>query len=377
MSTKTYRRVFIVFSSLMAFAMISSAIIPALSRNVGQTRTEDATPVPTATPFPMPDDLSAVTFDDIYLHSSGLLTVAQPPGWIVSSETNDAYSIKVQMHHPQYLTIIDAYVEKPSVVPETPEMLDAYFTEAVLNNSWSSYTSWEEMGVRRIEDDQLIIDFQLMMGNSEYISRHIAWTEGEWIYVVRAVTPQIGRDLLLHLIDGLIPTLHVNEELTGTPLAWSAYFDSSDKHILRFPQNWTLADEAPGLPASIEGMDGVVLRVEAQEGAVADADEALSWVETSRSGIEALDVEELEQGGFSGFAVSYSYTTVDGERQSGLAVLLNGPQNKLHVANLRLRLADVNFHSDEAHEVYAILWQVMDSFRLMPDLDVVGTGSAS
>ncbi|MEP7293984.1 MAG: hypothetical protein ABI835_19510, partial [Chloroflexota bacterium] len=35
-----------------------------------------------------------------------------------------------------------------------------------------------------------------------------------------------------------------------------------------------------------------------------------------------------------GFSVAYSYTTVDGSKQSGLSVLLNGPDGKLHIANL-------------------------------------------
>ena len=89
---------------------------------------------------------------------------------------------------------------------------------------------------------------------------------------------------------------------------------------------------APGRPTSITG-EGAALRVESDAGTIIDGEEAASaWVENLRSGTNVLSVEAVSRDGTDGYAVAYSYQTLDGDTQSGLAVLLNGPEETLHVA---------------------------------------------
>jgi len=112
-----------------------------------------------------------------------------------------------------------------------------------------------------------------------------------------------------------------------------------------------------------------VLRVEAELGSAADADAAKAWVEATRSGVDVLTAVPVERDGISGFAVSYTYTDIDGAVQSGMVVLLNDALGRLHTANLRFPVANVDLNSDEGKSAYGDLSKVMESFRLMPNLD--------
>ena len=46
-----------------------------------------------------------------------------------------------------------------------------------------------------------------------------------------------------------------------------------------------------------------------------------------------------------GFSVAYSYTTVDGSKQSGLSILLNGPDGALHIANLLFPASGIDLNT--------------------------------
>jgi hypothetical protein len=119
--------------------------------------------------------------------------------------------------------------------------------------------------------------------------------------------------------------------------------------------------------ASIAGGAGEVLRVESQpETTIADESAAREWADANLDGAEILSVTPVTRGEDAGFAVAYSYTDIDGESNSGLAVLLNGQDNSVRVANLRFPAAGIDLNSDAGQEAHSELATVMDTFMLLP-----------
>ena len=133
-------------------------------------------------------------------------------------------------------------------------------------------------------------------------------------------------------------------------MAGTAYFDNLDKHIVRYPSDWELTDAAEGLPATIVG-DGASLVLSTVDVAVSSEDEAIDWIQGWRSGVKARSVEPVEVDGNAGFKVSYRLSTLDGETESGLAIMLGGTDNRLHVANLRLSNINEDLLAVEPSEV--------------------------
>jgi hypothetical protein len=239
-----------------------------------------------------------------------------------------------------------------------------------LASSWSRYNTWKETGARRRENDRLLMDFELTLNKQTFVARQVAWTDGEWIYSVRVVTPENATDELLYVLDKTASTLTPNKEFATTPFDWKAYFDAQDSHIIRFPSNWVLADSAPGKPTSITSGDEIALRVETASGAINDEDAARAWVEDVRPGASILSVEPVTRDDGNGFSVAYAFKNIDGESQSGLAVLLNGAEDKLHIANIRFNGADVDLNTDAGKEAYGNLASVMSTFTVLPEINL-------
>jgi hypothetical protein len=218
------------------------------------------------------------------------------------------------------------------------------------------------------------MDFALTAQGQQYVSRQLAWTDGEWLYSVRVVTPDNATDALRHVLNGVAGSLTPIKAFASTPFGWSAYHDPLSNHIVRFPSAWTVADSAAGRPASISGPNSVALRVEAQAGAsVADAAAARAWVEAARPGASVLNVVPVSREGGDGFAVAYRFTNADGEAQSALAVLLNGTDGALHSANLRFLGDGVDLTTEEGRAAQPELAQVMDTFLVLPPLAATAT----
>jgi len=90
-----------------------------------------------------------------------------------------------------------------------------------------------------------------------------------------------------------------------------------------------------------------------------------------RSGVEVYVVEAVEVAEAAGFRASYRRTTIDGARERGLALMLHGTDNRLHVANLRISDLDLNLLAlDEAEAAQYPELAAVDSFRLLPELEV-------
>jgi hypothetical protein len=362
------RRNLIIIGVVMLVAMGASTILPLLTQNMRaanqpQTQPTDV-PIPT---FPPPiDNLQGVSFDQTYFHPSGLFSVGQPSGWDSTQPLTNTDTARVTMTNNAALSVVEVSVVQPETPVTTLDELDARYTTEYLNQSWSRYQSEHETARRR-EDDKIVIDFEMALNRQNYVARQMSWTDGDWIYEVRVVTPENATDTLVYVLDNIVPTLRPNKQFAGTPTDWNAYHDQTSEAFIRYPADWTLEDSAEGRLTSIAGSTGEVLRVEHQpDASVTDDDAARAWVEANIDGAEILSVQPVTRGENTGFAVAYNYNDLDGEANSGLAVLLNGEDNALRIANLRFPEAGVDLNSEGAREGYDNLVTMMDTFMLLP-----------
>jgi len=176
--------------------------------------------------------------------------------------------------------------------------------------------------------------------------------------------------LLKYLMDNLIKNFKPNRIFAGTPTDWSAYFDPSTNLIIRYPGSWRVTDSAPGRPTSIDGSNGS-LRIQSQSVSTAlDEAAARNWVTANVPGSTVTSAKETKRGDMSGFMVAYTYADADGNQNSGLALLLNGANNTLYSANLRIFEANVDLNVDTAQVAHADLMKILSTFQLLPGLKV-------
>ena len=359
-----------IFGISMALIMGLSVILPALSTNVSPIQQIPPTTAPEPTPIP-PPDINAISFTETYLHPSGIFTVAQPTGWLPAAPSNTLDNVQATLSNSTAQSIIQVEVTRPDVETEAPltlDEVDAQFTSSALASSWARYTSWTETGRRR-ENDELILDFTLTSGSQTFVARQKSWTDGDLIRSVRVVTPENATEALLYVLDEVAASLQVVPEFTSTPLDWTAHYDAVNGNIIRFPSDWTVADTAPGQPTSITDSTGnITLRMETSAETVADEAAAEAFVAAQRPGATILNVAPVTREGAEGYAVAYDFTTVDGDAQSGVAVLLTGADEQLHVANLRFPGAGIDLTTETAEGENAILAAVVDTFYVLPGL---------
>ena len=358
------RRLTVVLGIVLAVAMGASLLLPLLQTAAVSNQTLQPTALPTAT-VPAPVEVSNITFDQSYIHPSGVFTATIPEGWTPDAGVTTASEAIVTLRNNAALSLGELRVIEPADGAADLDAVSAYFNNNWLSSSWRDYTNWDE-ATRSVRDDELVIDFNLSSGGQQYIARQLATTDGERIYVSRAVFPANSPEQVRYMVENLKANLNYNEQFAGEPLDWSAYYDSTTGHIIRFPQSWQITDAAPGLPASIETSDGIVLRVETVDEAITSADEASAYVESVRPGAEIVSVAETEQGGLTGYEVAYSLPTLDGPSQSGYALLLAAESGSVHVANLRLSESDVDLTDEATLEQYPEIAAVLDSFSVLP-----------
>jgi hypothetical protein len=376
---KNSKRFTVVFAISMAIIMAVTLFLPAIAPEQPLPQLEPtATPPPPTLPPPM-TDFSGIHFEEPYLHPSGLFSIEVPTGWDISSPVHTALVSRVVLNNPTALSVIEVSVDEPAEPVSTLEELSARYTTAVLASSWRTYGGWEELS-RRVEDDRLFIDFALTQNQQSYLARDKIWIDGDWTYTVRVVVPSNARDLLFHMVDIMPDHFYPYAHFAGTPVGWNGYFDPINRHAIRYPETWTLADAAPGRPASFLSGDGVQMRVEARDGAVSDEAQAVALVEGLRSGIEVGEVAAVERPGGEGFSVSYVYTDPDGERRSGFAVVLTGDDGRLHLADALLPAllpagegedAENDENGESGGMMFAYISQVLGTFSLL-DLDLTG-----
>jgi hypothetical protein len=354
------KRATIFIGGFLVIVMALSTFAPMLMQgtNVPQQQIQP-TDAPAPTLPPPITDFTDISFDQVYLHPTGLFTIGQPPGWTPGNAITEPNRAAITMNNPTALSVIEVSVEPSNVPLDDAEQLSARFDATYLDASWQRYRDWSETQ-RVVEDNQLVMDFNVSLNRQEYVARQQVWTDGDWIYSVRVVTPSNAVELLRYVLDNLVGTLTpLRADTSEQPFFWMSFYDPQFHHAIRYPGEWDVVDSAPGLPTSIIAPNGTTLRVEAKSGDKIDSeDAAIEWVKSSRAGVEVLSVAPVEQANAAGYSVAYAFSTVDGEAQSGLALLLNGADDTLHSANLRFPSASVDLN--EQREALAAMLQPIE-----------------
>ncbi|MBE0689385.1 MAG: hypothetical protein IH587_04605, partial [Anaerolineae bacterium] len=370
------RRISLILGGFMAFVLIAGSILP-LFRNNAQTTTQatDPTAIPSPT-FPPPvTDFSGISFDQLYLHPSGLYTIAQPTGWTIVNPVTQSDVAQLGMNNGENLSVIDAYIQKPATLVTDAQAISDTLTRDVLAQTWTRYNRWEETN-RRIEDDRLLIDFSIVFNRQDYVARQVSWTDGEYIYSVRVVAPSNGIDLLLFLLDNLPATLNPVAGMDVAPFNWQAYYDPFANHIVRYPQAWMPQDVAAGRTASIIGTQGETMRVDSSDlTGPLDESAATDYVTSAVPNATILGTEPVTRDSANGFSVAYSTTNADGEPFSGLAMLLTTGDSKLHTVNLRFPGSQINLNDLPAASD-AVAVEPTPSAEATPDVAAVSDPTA-
>lgn len=343
MQGSSAKRASIYLGVFMAVVMIAGVFAPLIRQESSVLNTTEPTATVLPTFPPPPADMNTITFDKVFLHPSGIFSIGQPTGWDASQPSRGVNIAQINLINNEMLAVVDTYVE---AAPLTADELSAHFSESVINASWSNFSQWQETN-RAMQADHLVIDFSVTLSGRTYVARQTAWTDGSWTYVVRVLVPENATDLLRYLLDNFVSSLKPQTEFKDTPFDWDAYYDAQASHIIRYPANWTITDSAPGRPASISSSSGgIALRVESRSStSIADEAAARAFVEGLRSGNTVVSVKPVTRGLGQGFSVASSYTTVDGSKESGLTVLLNGPDGALHIADLRFGTGNIDLNT--------------------------------
>ena len=386
MQSNNSKRASIILGGFMIFVLLMGAVVPMFRNQTASTSNAQPTPVPTAT-FPAPiANLQTVAFDKLYLHPSGLFAVAQPTGWEPSGPVTEANRAAITMVNNDQLSIIEVSVERSEPPITSLDELDARFDSNYLEASWANYGDWSE-AARRVENEKLLIDFNLSLNRQTYVARQLSWYDADgWIYNVRVVAPSNATDELVYILSGLVESVRPFKQFAGTPFEWTSFYDQLAHHVIRYPAAWSLTDSVFGGPTSITGTNGEALRLDTEGGTnVADEDAASAWLMAQRPSATVLSVQSVERSEASGFAVAYSFRTVDGEPYSGLAVLLNAADESLHSANLSFPGADIDLNAGGAPaeatpeatvdplapvepDADAIYAEMMSTFTILPAL---------
>lgn len=366
---RTTKTLTYIIGIIMTIAMVGSLILPMLSSQVGLGESAEAaapTPLPAPT-VPAPPDIGALAFDKLHLHRSGLFTFAAPTGWTPISDSNTPDELRAGLGNSELLSVIEVRVNKNHSGINDADGLSNFLDRSWLAHTWSGYGSWDETGRSLSSDGKIRIDFNLRRGRAYLIARQESWIDAGDIVSVRVVMAENAPAELKFILERVGDSIQRLPAYADARYEWDAYFDNSDKHMARYPADWTVTDAADGLPATIIG-PGATLAVATVDVALASEEDAQDWIESWRSGVSADSIDFVDVDGSMGFKVSYRLETVDGATDSGLAIMLNGSDNRLHVANLRLSDLDEDLlRADPA--AYPLL-AVVDSFRLLPELEL-------
>jgi hypothetical protein len=347
MDNRRRQRTYAIFAIFMVVLMGMTAILPALAPNttVQPNIEPTATIIPT---FPAPPaDLSAITFDQTYLHPSALYIVNHPEDWVPEYQPNTFRQVNFKNIDAQ--SDIEVFVESPQPAPATLQEVSARYDDSTLAAGWRTYNDWEETS-REIDaaNNAVIIDFELVRRGQVFLARQYAELRDGRIYVTRVVAPSNARELLLDLLDKAKTAIEPVELFQDTPVEWNGYYSNVENFVIRYPSSWTLRDGAPGQPVTIELSSQAVLRVETAEGTVADEDAAREFVLARQPDAEIQTVQAAERNGTSGFEVSYIFRNLEGEPQSALTVILPDGENTLRVATVRVGNQDLDLLNNES-----------------------------
>lgn len=371
MDNRRRQRRYTIFAVFMVALMGMTAILPSLQSTtpVQQNIQPTATIIPT---FPAPPaDLSAITFDEVYLHPSALYLANYPADWPPTSPSNNGSQVSVLFTNTVGQSSIETVVEVPNPPVTTLQEVSARYNDSTRQAAFRRYNTSEETA-RQIDtaSNAVVIDYELTLRGQVFLSRQVAELKDDGrIYVTRVIAPENARALLLDLLDKARAAVHPVSLFADTPVEWNGYYSDQENMVIRYPPSWVLRDGAPGQPVTIEGTGQGVLRVETVAGSVADEDAARAFVLAQRSDATIGTVQATERNGASGWEVSYTYRNLEGEPQSVLTVILPDGEDTLRVATVRVFNFDVDLLDNQLSvNVVNDALAMVKTFNLTTDL---------
>ncbi len=331
------RRFSIIIGGFLVIVMAATAILPAISPPETQVPTEEPTPNPTVEPFPSPIASESLDYSMRYLHPGALYTIPipQPIVWQQVIPSNESGLARVTLRSE--LQVIETYIQEAPGI--SAEDLPNEFTDATLEQTWRNYQDRERRGPGEMRGERFYVDYDMTLNRRQFHGRHVAWTDGERIYVVRVVGPTNAVEQTIQLAEEMAAQLETIPQFVDAEVNWSAHYDADIGYVARFPSSWELQDMAPGLPASVVDADGAAtLRLEALEAALVDMNDARRLLKISRSDATLLADAELSEG----MALSYAYETPFGEERSGIWWLLPQKEGGTLRAELTFPASKVN-----------------------------------
>ena len=345
MSREMQKRMSIIIGSFLVIVMGATAILPAISRpNI--TPTEAATPLPPPEPFPPPIANSELDFSARYLHPGALYTVPIPQPFAWNQILPGAESQLARTTMRGDLHVIEVYISNE---PElTTDALPEHFSSGRLESTWRNYQQVSRRGPGELRDDRFYVDYNLSLNRRLFNARHLAWTDGQLLHVVRVVGPGNATEQTIYLAEQMAAGLAAIPQFSGGQAGWSAYWDREAAYVIRFPARWELLDSAPGRPASLAIGSDASLRLESIAGALPDESAARKQLADARPNAELLTSAAWQDG----LALSYTYETALGEEQSGVWVIRPGADGailraEVNITGIALDLLDYG-HGDAA-----------------------------
>jgi len=367
-----------IIGSIIIFTFVLSLTAPDLGRRSSSSGDDVVfnTPPPTPLVAPTPDPNPQLTGQPPYIHSSGYFQTFRPAGadWIIDEgePVNASATARVVIQSPRRLVVIHNYIQ-PGVQYETPAALSTgYLTPEHFAGAWIDYDSWEEIG-RRIVDDRVIVDFELVSQGIDYLGRSTSSLLEDWLFVSRIIVPANNPDLLALLDELVTPAFTGFAPLLALPVDWPAYIDQRLGFVLKHPATWAQVAGSPGRPVTFNLPSGntierVRLYTEADQ-LLASPDDAEAWVRNAENVESIQGIEPVEREAGRGYLVAYQFIDTAGDPHSGLVALLNDDAQTLFVANLQIEPAGINLlDADTVPDDYTSARQsLVDGLLVLPD----------
>ena len=334
MSRDMQKRMSIIIGSFLVIVMGATAILPAIS-NPTQSQTVATTPLPSPEPFPPVVANESLDFSARYLHPGALYTIPipQPIAWNQVLPTNEIGLARTTLRSE--LNVIEVYVQDAPGL--TPEELPDQFSSANLERTWRNYQQVERRGPGEMRGERFYVDYDLTLNRRLFNARHLAWTDGGRLYVIRVVGPSNAIEQTIYLVEEMAAGLETMALFQDGYAGWTGSFDPENGYAIRYPTSWVIKDHVPGRPLSIAIDDQTFLKISRLTEEYSAEDRALVLLNDAFPNAKIASHSAWELGTL----ISFQYETALGEERGGSWYLL--PVSDGNTLHAELLVDELNF----------------------------------
>lgn len=327
MSREMQKRMSIIIGSFLVIVMGATAILPAISSPI-PSQTIEPTPLPSPEPFPTALANVALDFSARYIHPGSLYTIPipQPISWNQILPSNEADLARTTLRSD--LNVIEVYVQDAAGL--SLEDLPDHFTSTNLERTWRNYQDVSRRGPGELRGERYYVDYNLTLNRRLFNARHLAWTDGNRLYVVRVVGPSNAIEQTIFLAEQMALRLEEIPMYGDGATGWTGNYDPVSEYAVRFPSSWEVQDYAPGSPLSILIDAQTQFRIEAISGASQDEEPALSLLAESFPNVRVFSRTEWEGGELIGFG----FETALGQERSAAWYLQSTDDHSMLLAEI-------------------------------------------